>query len=174
MVPLVQSVITEIQNPKCFRKLFFPFGLLSSISNTNRTISITFKFVNSEFKQGAFILSRKEKAFVWTQQSGLNKIQKYAWPKFSPSFSVTKLVVKEFFLLSLKVVLYYFRYTPLPNSTKDLFFSVCNRIHASVANSFEHYEKWHRELCPLDRRNGGKQELLIMKIHGSLSSHTAV
>lgn len=34
-------------------------------------------------------------------------------------------------------------------------------------NSFEHYEEWHRELCPLERRNGGKQEMLIMKLHGS-------
>lgn len=125
--------------------------------------------MNSGLKQGAFILSRKEKAFVWTQQSGIKKIQKYAWPKFSASFSVNKLVVKEFFLLSLKLVLYDFRYAPLPYGTKDLFFSVYNRIHASVVNSFEHYEEWHRELCPLERGNGGKQKMLIIKLHGSES-----
>lgn len=93
----------------------------------------------------------------------------YARPKFSSSFSVNKLVVKEFFLLSLKLVLYYFRYAPLPNGTKDLFFSVYNRIHASVVNSFEHYEEWHRELSPLERKNGGKQEMLMMKLHGGES-----
>lgn len=70
-------------------------------------------------------------------------------------------------------MLYYFRYAPLSNDTKDLFFSVYNRICISVVNSFEHYEEWHRELCPLERRNGGKQKVLIMKIHGNLSSHIA-
>lgn len=99
----------------------------------------------------------------------MKKIQKYAWPNFSTSFSVNKLVVTEFFLLSLKLVLYYFRYAPLPYDTKDLFFSVYNRIHASVVNSFEHYEEWHRELCPFERRSGGKQKMLLMKLHGSES-----
>lgn len=78
-------------------------------------------------------------------------------------------MVTEFFLLSLKLVLYYFRYAPLLYDTKDLFFSVYNRIHASVVNSFEHYEEWHRELCPFERRSGGKQKMLLMKLHGSES-----
>lgn len=49
------------------------------------------------------------------------------------------------------------------------FSSVYNRLHASVVNSFEHSEELHRELSPLARRNGGKQKMLLMKLHGSQS-----
>lgn len=46
------------------------------------------------------------------------------------------------------------------------FFSVYNRFHASVVNSFECYEELLRELSSLARRNLGKQKMLLMKLHG--------
>jgi len=52
---------------------------------------------------------------------------------------------------------------------RTCFFSVYNRLHASVVNSFERYEELHRELSPLAGRNGGKQKMLLVKLHGSES-----
>lgn len=49
------------------------------------------------------------------------------------------------------------------------FFSVYNRLCASVANSFECYEELHRELSPLARRSGGKEKMLLVKLHGTES-----